>query len=131
MGYEAKLSLKQAPVLALNAVLLQAIKLLPMACQEVVDAIQQELKENPMLKEVVVKVDGDPPTAEQGAPDPADAADAVKDGAERYDIDWAAYFPEEWEGLRRVRRAPRLREPRVHAPDSPGVPAHAAPDGHR
>ena len=54
MGYEAKLSLKQAPVLAINAVLLQAIKLLPMARQELVDAIQQELTENPMLEEVQV-----------------------------------------------------------------------------
>ena len=53
MGYEAKLSLKQAPVLALNAALLQAIKLLPMARQELVDAIQQELTENPMLEEKV------------------------------------------------------------------------------
>jgi DNA-directed RNA polymerase specialized sigma54-like protein len=40
MGYEAKLSLKQAPVLALNAALLQAIKLLPLARQELANAIQ-------------------------------------------------------------------------------------------
>jgi RNA polymerase sigma-54 factor len=97
MGYEAKLSLTQAPVLALNAVLLQAIKLLPMARQELVAAIQQELMENPMLEEVAVEEDGAPPTAEQDALGPADSADGVKDGAERYDINWATYVPEEWE----------------------------------
>ena len=97
MGYEAKLSLKQAPVLALNAALLQAIKLLPMARQELVDAIQQELTENPMLEEVAVEEDGDPPTPEQDAPSPADSVDGVKDGAELYDINWAEYVPEEWE----------------------------------
>jgi RNA polymerase sigma-54 factor len=97
MGYEAKLSLKQAPVLALNAALLQAIKLLPMARQELVDAIQQELTENPMLEEVAVEGDSDPQTAEQDAPSPADSVDGVKDGAELYDINWAEYFPEEWE----------------------------------
>ena len=53
MGYEAKLSLKQAPVLALNAVLLHAIELHPMVRQELVDAIQRELTENPMLEEKV------------------------------------------------------------------------------
>jgi RNA polymerase sigma-54 factor len=97
MGYEAKLSLKQVPRLTLNAVLLQAIKLLPMARQELVDAIQQELLENPMLEEVAVEEDGDPPTAEEDALGSADSADAVKDGAEVFDIDWSRYFPEEWE----------------------------------
>jgi RNA polymerase sigma-54 factor len=97
MRYEAKLSLKQVPGLALNPVLLQAIKLLPLARQELVDAIQQELWENPMLEEVAVEADGDPPTAEEDPLGPADSADGVKDGAEVFDIDWSRYFPEEWE----------------------------------
>jgi RNA polymerase sigma-54 factor len=94
MGYDAKLSLTQVPVLALNAALLQAIRLLPMARQELVDAIQQELLENPLLEEVTVGEDDDPPTAEPDDPGPADG---VKDGAELDDINWATYVPEEWE----------------------------------
>jgi RNA polymerase sigma-54 factor len=94
MGYEAKLSLKQGPVLALNAALLQTIKLLPLARQELVDAIQQELMENPLLEEVAFDEDGDPPTAEQDAPG---STDGVKDGAELDDSAWATDVPEEWE----------------------------------
>jgi RNA polymerase sigma-54 factor len=97
MAYEARLSLKQVPGLALNPVLLQAIKLLPLARQELVNAIQQELMENPMLEEVGVEEDGDPTTPEEEALGPADAADGVQDGAELFDTDWSQYFPEEWE----------------------------------
>jgi RNA polymerase sigma-54 factor len=97
MAYEAKLNLKQVPRLALNPVLLQAIKLLPLARQELVNAIQQELMENPLLEEAGVEADGDPPTAEEDALGPADSADGVTDDAELFDIEWSQYFPEEWE----------------------------------
>src|SRR5215831_2505112 len=64
MGYEARLSLKQAPALALNATLLQAIKLLPLARLDLIQTIQQELMANPMLEEVAVEEDGDTPAEE-------------------------------------------------------------------
>jgi RNA polymerase sigma-54 factor len=97
MAYEAKLSFKQVPRLALNPVLLQAVKLLPLARQELVNAIQQELMENPLLEEAGVEADGDPPTAEEDAPGPADSADGVTDDAELFGMDWSQHFPEEWE----------------------------------
>jgi RNA polymerase sigma-54 factor len=97
MGYEAKLSLKQAPTLALNPALLQALKLLPMARQELVQIIQQELTENPMLEEVPLEEDGDTPTEEEDASSPADAADSATDGTELDDITWVEYVPAEWE----------------------------------
>jgi RNA polymerase sigma-54 factor len=97
MGYEAKLSLKQVPRLGLNAVLLQAIRLLPLARQELVDAIQQELLQNPLLEEVAVHEDGDLSAAEEDTPGPADDASGIKDSIEGIDIDWSRYFPEEWE----------------------------------
>jgi RNA polymerase sigma-54 factor len=96
MGYEAKLSLKQAPALALNPALLQAIKLLPLAHLDLIHAIREEFEQNPMLEEVAVEEDGDTPAEEEGAPTP-DAADSAPDGTERYDINWAEYVPEEWE----------------------------------
>ena len=97
MPYEPKLSLKQAPTLALNAALLQAIKLLPMARQELVGVIRQELTENPMLEEVAVEADGETPAEEDDAASPTDAADSVTDGTELDDINWAADVPDDWE----------------------------------
>jgi RNA polymerase sigma-54 factor len=98
MGYDAKLSLTQAPALALNAALLQAIKLLPLARLDLIQTIQQELMENPMLEEVAVEEDGDTPAEEEDAQDPSEsAADHVADGQELDDSTWAEYVPEEWE----------------------------------
>ena len=97
MQYEPKLSLKQAPALALNAALLQAIKLLPMARQELVEVIRQELTDNPMLEEVDVEADGDTLTEEDDAASPTDAPDSLREGAEPDEINWAAYIPDDWE----------------------------------
>ena len=47
MGLETKLSLKQTQKLVMTQALQQAIKLLPMARLELVQAIRQELTENP------------------------------------------------------------------------------------
>ena len=58
MSLETKLRLTQSTSLVLNAALLQAIKLLPMARLELVQAIQQELLDNPMLEEVTLAEDG-------------------------------------------------------------------------
>jgi RNA polymerase sigma-54 factor len=97
MTYSPKLSLKQVPALALNAALLQAIKLLPMTRQELVELIRQELTDNPMLEEVAVEAEGDtPPEADDDA-SLADAADHVTDDAELDEMHWAANVPDDWE----------------------------------
>jgi RNA polymerase sigma-54 factor len=101
MGLETKLSLKQQQKLVMTAMLQQAIKLLPMARLELVQMIQQELTENPMLEEVALSEDGTTPADEDDAPSPAETADTLTDGQELYDINWQEYFPEdsEWKGL--------------------------------
>jgi RNA polymerase sigma-54 factor len=97
MGLETKLSLKQTQKLVMTQALQQAIKLLPMARLELVQAIRQELTENPMLEEVALAEDGVTPAEEDDAPSPDESADTVADGKELYDINWQEYFPEDWE----------------------------------
>jgi RNA polymerase sigma-54 factor len=101
MGLETKLSLKQTQKLVMTAMLQQAIKLLPMARLELVQAIQQELLENPLLEEVALAEDGFTPADAEEAASPAEAAEPVADGQELYDINWAEYFPDagDWPGL--------------------------------
>ncbi len=97
MGLETKLSLKQTQKLVMTQALQQAIKLLPMARLELVQAIRQELTENPMLEEVALAEDGVTPAEEEDTPSPDESADTVADGKELYDINWQEYFPEDWE----------------------------------
>jgi RNA polymerase sigma-54 factor len=97
MGLETKLSLKQQQKLVMTQALQQAIKLLPMARQELIQAIQQELTENPLLEEVALAEDGVTPAEEDDAPNPAESTDTLADGKELYDINWQDYFPEDWE----------------------------------
>ena len=95
MGLETKLSLKQTQKLVMTQALQQAIKLLPMARLELVQAIRQELTENPMLEEVALADDGVTPAEEEDTPSPDESADTVADGKELYDINWQEYFPED------------------------------------
>jgi RNA polymerase sigma-54 factor len=97
MTYAPKLSLKQAPTLTLNAALLQAIQLLPMTRQELVELIRQELTDNPMLEEVAVAAEGGTPTEADDDASLSDAPDRVTEGAELDEMHWAAYVPDEWE----------------------------------
>jgi RNA polymerase sigma-54 factor len=97
MGLETKLSLKQTQKLVMTQALQQAIKLLPMARLELIQAIRQELTENPMLEEVALAEDGVTPAEEEDTPSPDESADTVADGKELYDINWQEYFPEDWE----------------------------------
>jgi RNA polymerase sigma-54 factor len=97
MGLETKLSLKQTQKLVMTQALQQAIKLLPMARLELVQAIRQELTENPMLEEVALAEDGETPAEEEDTPSPDESADTVADGKELYEINWQEYFPEDWE----------------------------------
>jgi RNA polymerase sigma-54 factor len=97
MGLETKLSLKQTQKLVMTQALQQAIKLLPMARLELIQAIRQELTDNPMLEEVALAEDGVTPAEEEDTPSPDESADTVADGKELYDINWQEYFPEDWE----------------------------------
>src|SRR5215813_67023 len=97
MGLETKLALKQQTKLVMTQALQQAIKLLPMARLELIQAIRQELMENPMLEEVALAEDGYTPAEEDDAQSPAESGDTMTDGKERYDINWQDYFPEDWE----------------------------------
>jgi RNA polymerase sigma-54 factor len=101
MALTSTLRLTQTTAFAINAELLQAIKLLPMARLELVQVIRQELLDNPMLEEVALADDGFTPADDDEAPSPAEAADTLNDGQELYDLNWAEYFPDagDWSGL--------------------------------
>jgi RNA polymerase sigma-54 factor len=119
VSLETKLRLTQSTSLVLNAALLQAIKLLPMARLELVQAIQQELMDNPLLEEVALAEDGFTPADAEEAASPAAEADHVADGQELYEVNWAEYFPDagDWPGLPSDAGADALGyEPTVRTP---------------
>jgi RNA polymerase sigma-54 factor len=121
VSLETKLRLTQSTSLVLNAALLQAIKLLPMARLELVQAIQQELLDNPLLEEVTLAEDGFTPADADEAAGPSEGADTLADGQELYDVNWAEYFPDagDWPGLPADGGAePFAFEPAVRAPTS-------------
>jgi RNA polymerase sigma-54 factor len=123
MGLETKLSLKQTQKLVMTAMLQQAIKLLPMARLELVQAIQQELLENPLLEEVALAEDGFTPADAEEAAGGAEAPEPVADGQELYDINWAEYFPDagDWPGPPLDRGAEAFAfEPAVRTPTTLG-----------
>lgn len=99
MGLEQRLSVRMSQRLIMTPSLQQAIKLLQMSKLELLDEIQQELTENPVLEEAVEEA----PAAERAErePGPSDLAPA-QDGAEREvdaearnsfeDIDYESFF---------------------------------------
>jgi len=105
MGLEQKLSVKMSQRLIMTPSLQQAIKLLQMSKLEVVEEIQQELTENPVLEEAL---DEGPPAERTEsseapeAPAPAAATEAAEAGeapeaeapaADPFeDIDYESYF---------------------------------------
>jgi RNA polymerase sigma-54 factor len=101
MALANTLRLTQTTALVINAELIQAIKLLPMARLELAQMIRQELTDNPMLEEEALADDGYTAADEDDAPSPAEAAEPLTDGQELYDINWQEYFPETevWSGL--------------------------------
>jgi len=89
MGLEQKLSAKLSQRLVMTPSLQQAIKLLQMSKLELVEEVQQELVENPVLEEQA----GETPTpdeAQSEEPEPRDAFD---------DVDFQSYF-QDVEGYR-------------------------------
>jgi RNA polymerase sigma-54 factor len=98
MGLETKLALKQTQKLVMTAMLQQAIKLLPMSRLELVQVIQHELTENPMLEEIALAEDGVTPADEDEAEGGGEAVVEVASEAQKLlDINWEDYIPEEWE----------------------------------
>jgi RNA polymerase sigma-54 factor len=119
MALASTLRLTQTTALVINAELIQAIKLLPMARLDLVQVIRQELTDNPMLEEVALAEDGVTPADADDAPSPAEAADTLTDGQELYDINWQEYFPEEGTGSALPAEAAEARdacEPAMRTP---------------
>jgi RNA polymerase sigma-54 factor len=100
MALEQRLSVRMSQRLIMTPSLQQAIKLLQMSKLELVDEIQQELNENPVLEEaleegpVAERPENEPAPAEAAAT--AEAADAETAEAETADpfehIDYESYF---------------------------------------
>lgn len=100
MALEQKLSVKMSQRLIMTPSLQQAIKLLQMSKLELVEEIQQELTENPVLDEVLDEVAPPEPAAPEPAPAPepaaAESGDAPESGDDTRDpydeIDYESYF---------------------------------------
>ena len=99
MALELKQSLKLSQQLVMTPQLQQAIKLLQLSRLELIDEINQELEENPVLEltQTADETDdgngGEPVREEAPAPDNDFAEVKVKEEA-REDIDWESYLGE-------------------------------------
>jgi RNA polymerase sigma-54 factor len=89
MALEMKMNLRLSQQLIMTPQLQQAIKLLQLNHLEMVDQIQQELVENPVLEELPEAPEENPRELPDAGPEVALVADERK--AES-DIDWAAYL---------------------------------------
>jgi len=95
MALEIRQQLKLSQQLVMTPQLQQAIKLLQLSRMELVDLVQQELEENPVLEEGMDLVEeGDAPEERsEGSEEVPDAESAQKDEAEALgDIDWQTYL---------------------------------------
>jgi RNA polymerase sigma-54 factor len=95
MALEQRLSVRMSQRLIMTPSLQQAIKLLQMSKLELVDEIQQELTENPVLEEALeegpVAERAESETAPAEAPETPDGADAEPSNPFE-DIDYESYF---------------------------------------
>jgi RNA polymerase sigma-54 factor len=100
MALEQRLSVRMSQRLIMTPSLQQAIKLLQMSKLELVDEIQQELNENPVLEEaleegpVAERPENEPVAAEAaGKADAAEADTAEAESADPFEhIDYESYF---------------------------------------
>lgn len=92
MALEQKLSVRMSQRLIMTPSLQQAIKLLQMSKLELVEEIQQEMTENPVLEEAIE----DAPTANERAeaePQPSTPGDGDSGASDPFsEIDYEAYF---------------------------------------
>jgi len=93
MALEQKLSVRMSQRLIMTPSLQQAIKLLQMSKLELVDEIQQELVENPVLEETL---EGPPPERQEAEPATAETPDTTPETEREKDpfsdIDYESYF---------------------------------------
>jgi len=95
MALEVRLVLKQQQRLIMTQTLQQAIKLLPMTRLELVQRIQQELVENPLLEELLEEED----SMSEG-PEPTDVPEeAAESGTEGDEVSDLTTMEPEWELL--------------------------------
>jgi len=94
MAFELKQNLKLAQQLIMTPQLQQAIKLLQLSRVELVDAVQQELEENPMLEEVT----GDDESEDDLQPEVEEIraaerpAELTGEGDGKEEFDWDSYL---------------------------------------
>ena len=101
MAIQQKLQTRLSQKLVLTPSLQQAIKLLPMSTVELVELLNQEVVENPLLEEI--PEDGPPPeSAEQNAKDSGDGAETpAAEGQDAWDdADYEYFLGELDEGYR-------------------------------
>ena len=106
-----RLQLKVSQKLVLTPALQQAIKLLPMSTLELVDMLNQEVVENPMLEEVPTE-DLQPPeaAAQEEKPEPP-APDKDKDSKDSWDdADYEYFFGDYLDDGYRPRRPREVKE---------------------
>lgn len=93
MAMELKLNMKMAQRMVMTPMLLQAIKLLPLARLEMVQKVRQELIENPMLEEVVSEenLDEEPEEGFVASKD-EEVQPAKENNDENPEIDWENFI---------------------------------------
>src|SRR3989338_4843722 len=93
MANEIKLTLRQTHKLVMTPMLQQAIKLLPLARLDLINQINQELTENPLLEEEIVQVKEESSESNGSAESTTDIEYTKDKGEEnKTDIDWETYF---------------------------------------
>jgi len=97
MALELRLQLRLTQQLVMTPQLQQAIKLLQLSRLELLDVINQEMEENPLLEDMPEEVpadgdgDGEPVTT---APEPPPLKPVTVEEKAREDIDWSVYLQE-------------------------------------
>ncbi|MBI2883438.1 MAG: RNA polymerase factor sigma-54 [Candidatus Methylomirabilis oxyfera] len=91
MAFEAKLSLRQMQKMVMTPMLQQAINLLQLSRMELLQAVRQEVEQNPVLEETIEGVEepDEVPALKTVAEEPATERNGEGDTAE---IDWDSYL---------------------------------------
>ena len=96
MALELRQQLKLSQQLVMTPQLQQAIKLLQLSRMELIDLVQQELEENPVLEEGVETEAGDAPEIEEGGQEASETENQVEEVKANEegmnDIDWQTYL---------------------------------------
>src|SRR3990170_986241 len=103
MAFEAKLSLRQTQKMVMTPMLQQAISLLQLSRLEMLQALHQELQENPILEEVTEGIEefGDVPDVNAVGEEPTPESNGEGTAPE---IDWESYLQDASDYRPSVRR---------------------------